>query len=60
MTIALIFAWTMNGATVAYPATHFATDDLCQNAAIILADDIINHGGVVHIARCVPVSLRRE
>lgn len=59
MTIALILAWTMNGASVAYPATRFATDDLCQNAASILADDIINHGGIVHIARCVPVALRK-
>ena len=59
MTIALILAWTINGATVAYPATHFATTDLCENAASILADDIINRVGIVHIARCVPVSLRR-
>ena len=59
MTIALILAFTIHGATVAYPAPHFANMDLCDNAASILADDIINHSGVVHIARCVPVSLRR-
>ena len=59
MTIALWFAFTIHGATVMFPQGHFANMDLCDNAASILADDIINHSGVVHIARCVPVSLRR-
>ena len=49
---------TATGAVIAPPAYQFATTDLCENAKALTTEDIINSGGIVHVARCAAQSLK--
>ena len=59
MILTLVLAYTIHGTTLRHDQ-NFQSLDLCENAASILVEDITKRGGKVHVARCVPVSLRSK